>query len=165
MTRLAFSALAVALIAGSAAQIACKPSPLLTWNVTASAPIGLYRRSTSPLERGSWVLLQLPPSVRSLAADRGYLPSQVPMVKRIAALQGDSVCRSGQAVTVNGTIRAIALARDSAGREMPVWAGCRVLQRDQVLVLTDPPSSFDGRYFGVLSRQNVIERIAPLWTF
>lgn len=87
------------------------------------------------------------------------------MVKRIAALQGDSVCRSGQAVTVNGTIRAIALARDSAGREMPVWAGCRVLQRDQVLVLTDPPSSFDGRYFGVLSRQNVIERIAPLWTF
>jgi type IV secretory pathway protease TraF len=87
------------------------------------------------------------------------------MVKRIAALSGDTVCRINNTVTVNGTVRAIALSRDSRGRALPVWQGCKRLNDNQIFVLTAPSASFDSRYFGAVPRANIIERIEPLWTF
>jgi conjugative transfer signal peptidase TraF len=164
MKRAAASIIAGLLSAACAAQITCNPNPLLVWNVTASAPVGLYRRSFLSLARGDWVLVKAPEWVRRLAADRRYVPANVPMVKRIAAVAGDTVCRFNTVVTVNGYVRAIARMRDNNGRPLPVWQGCKVLKPDQIFVLTAPAASFDGRYFGLLARQNIVERIAPLWT-
>ena len=64
-----------------------RPAPLLLWNASASAPVGLYRvMSGAPIQRGDMVLVRTPDSVRDLAAERGYLPLNVPLVKRVAAL-------------------------------------------------------------------------------
>lgn len=50
--------------------------PLVIYNASASAPIGFYRVLPAwPLERGELVLARTPPAVRSLAAERGYLPA------------------------------------------------------------------------------------------
>jgi len=160
-----FSAIIGLIVAGCVVEIAWNPKPLLVWNVTASAPIGLYRRSFSSVERAAWVLMTPPRQAHILAAQRGYLPLNVPMVKRVAALSGDTVCRANSAVTINGVARAIALLRDSKGRVLPVWQGCERLNDNQIFVLTAPSASFDSRYFGVVPRANIIERIEPLWTF
>jgi conjugative transfer signal peptidase TraF len=165
MRRRALSLLAGALVAGCVIEAMATPSPFLVWNVTHSAPVGLYRRVFADLERSAWVLVRAPRAAADLAASRGYLPRSVPMVKQITAMSGDRVCRFGQAVTINGRAVATALWQDSVGRKLPVWSGCIVLNDDQIFLITSPPTSFDSRYFGPVPVPNVIERIAPLWTF
>ena len=161
----ALSLAAGALVAGCLIEIVVAPRPLLVWNVTHSAPIGLYRRVFADVENGAWVLVRAPSAAADLAAARGYLPRSVPMVKRIAASSSDHVCRVGQSVTINRHTVAQALWRDSLGRALPVWSGCIDLKPDQIFLITNPPTSFDSRYFGPVPTSNVIERIAPLWTF
>lgn len=163
--RRSLSVLALLVVLGTAIEASRIPKPLLVWNVTASAPMGLYRRDFGTSERGSWVLVQMPKAVADLASQRRYLPRNVPMVKRIAALSGDTVCRAGAIVRINNTVSAAALALDAQRRPLPVWKGCKVLGDNDVFLLNSPPLSFDSRYFGVVPRANLIERIEPLWTF
>jgi len=146
-------------------ELVATPRPLFVWNVTHSAPIGLYLRASADVESGAWVLVRAPRDAADMAASRGYLPRSVPMVKRVAASSGDHVCRAGQSVSINAHTVAQALWRDSLGRALPVWSGCIDLKPDQIFLITSPPTSFDSRYFGPVPTGNVIERIAPLWTF
>jgi conjugative transfer signal peptidase TraF len=158
------SAFVVLLVAAVGVQLVSRPRPLLIWNSTHSAPTGLYRRSTDAVAKNSWVLIWPPKPAAELAATRGYLPARVPMVKRVAALSGDLVCRTDDTVSINGQPKATALRADSEGRPLPQWSGCARLKDGQLLVLTRPATSFDGRYFGPISASNLVERIEPLWT-
>jgi conjugative transfer signal peptidase TraF len=153
------------LVVGCVLEVIAAPRPLLVWNVTNSAPIGLYRRAFGRIEPGVWVLVHAPRAAANLAASRGYLPRSVPMVKQVAAAAGDQVCRLGRSVTVNGRSAAQALPQDALGRVLPAWSGCVALKSDQIFLITSPPTSFDSRYFGAVPMGNVIERITPLWTF
>ena len=142
-----------------------RPAPRLIYNATASAPVGLYRVLTgAPLQRDDWVLAQTPASVRGLAAVRGYLPAGVPLIKRLAALPGDTVCVAAEIVSIDGTVVARRLAADRRGRRLPGWSGCHVLGVSEVFLLTAAaPDSFDGRYFGPTPASDVIGRLVPLW--
>ena len=136
------------------------------WNVTASAPIGLYRirRDRAP-ERGDLVLAIPAPSLAAFAARRGYLPLGVPLVKRIAAAAGDTVCARGADIFIKGHLAATRLVADGAGRVLPAWAGCRRLRRGEVfLLMADVRASFDGRYFGPTSASRIVGTLEPIWT-
>jgi conjugative transfer signal peptidase TraF len=137
----------------------------LVWNASASAPIGLYAvTNAKALAYGDLVLAVPPSAAQHLAAERGYLPTGVPLVKYVAALMGDRVCADGLRVTINGREAAIRLPWDSAGRPLPVWRGCKTLDGDAVFLLNGSVlQSFDGRYFGAVSRQNIIGKLRPLW--
>lgn len=140
------------------------PAPRLVWNPSASAPVGLWRiRPGAPVRVGDMVLAQTPPTVRRLAAERHYLPANVPLLKRVAAAQGDTVCAFGPAVYVDQRLMAVRRAADRRGRPLPWWHGCRTLGDDAVLLLMDAPESFDGRYFGTVPRSSVIGKATPLW--
>lgn len=151
-------------IAGLAAPLSHPPR--LIWNATASAPIGLYEvRSQSTFARGELVLVRPPQWVWTFAASRGYLPNTVPMVKRIAAENGDIVCRERDAITINGRVVAHALSADRAGRALPAWSGCHRLGEGEVFLLMDGVcASFDSRYFGPVSTTAIIAKVVPLWT-
>ena len=144
--------------------LAWPPEIRFLWNVSASAPIGLYRvePGRSP-GRGEMIALRLPPAWRELAARRHYLPANVPLLKRVAGAAGDEVCAVGEQIFVNRSPVARRLAQDGLGRPMPWWQGCEVLgATDYFLLMSDHPSSFDGRYFGV-TRNGLIGRARPLW--
>ena len=129
------------------------PVPRLVWNASASAPIGLYRVLPGKPIRGDLVLVRTPSSVRQIAAERGYLPQNVPLVKRVAALDGDIVCAADDVISVNGRVVAERLARDRLGRPLPAWTGCQTLgPGDVFLLMKDVTGSFDGRYFGPVRR-------------
>ena len=141
-----------------------RPAPWLVWNASASAPIGLYRVLPGKPIRGDLVLVRTPSSVRQLAAERGYLPQNVPLVKRVAALDGDIVCAADDVISVNGRVAAERLARDRLGRPLPAWTGCHLLDYGEVFLLMEGVSdSFDGRYFGPIPTATIIGRLAPLW--
>lgn len=141
------------------------PAPLLVWNASASAPIGLY--SVTPgaaIEPGDMVIARVPDPSRMLAAQRGYIPANVPLVKQVAAAAGDEVCALGQDIFVNGNWIAERRAADAANRRMPWWNGCvRLRGRQLFLLMSGSPASFDGRYFGVTDAPQVVGKARLLW--
>ncbi|PAQ05472.1 S26 family signal peptidase [Mesorhizobium temperatum] len=142
-----------------------KLSPWLVWNASASAPVGLYRIAAGSPARGDLVLVRPPKSVADLAAERGYLPRNVALVKRLAALPGEHVCAFNDAIIIGGEIVARRLATDTKGRPLPWWNACRKLGRDEVFLLgSDKNRSFDSRYFGPVPAANIIGGLVPLWT-
>ena len=144
--------------------IAIVPTPRLLWNASASAPVGLYLISpATSLEVGDMVAARTPAGVRKLAAMRGYLPSGVPLVKRVAAMQGSRVCASRARIIVNGRTVAHRRKRDAEGRLMPWWNGCRRLRSGQFLLLNRPAGSFDSRYFGPVGKEAILGKAVLLW--
>ncbi|SBV31856.1 Peptidase S26 conserved region [uncultured Sphingopyxis sp.] len=144
--------------------IAAPPRPRLLWNASASAPVGLWRVSPgSSVVRGDMVVVRLASPWRELAARRHYLPANVPLLKRVAAVPGDRVCGFGPWIFVAGRMAAVRRGADGAGRAMPWWQGCRTLGPDALLLLMDDPASFDGRYFGPVKRSAVVGKTVPLW--
>ena len=140
-------------------------TPLLVWNATASAPVGLYLSTpANTITRGDLVLAMPPPAVAQFAARRGYLPRGVPLVKRVAALPGDVVCSLHRQIAINGRFVAGALLRDGRGRPLPHWRGCLILMQGQVfLLMQGVRDSFDGRYFGPIRRASILAKLVPLW--
>ena len=168
MTRRAASVigtmLGTALIAGAATV---HSPPLLIWNATASAPVGLYR--IGPADRfakGDLVIAMPPPNLAPLFAERGYLPLRVPLLKHVAALSGAIVCRIGERITIDGAAVAAALDHDHARRLLLNWQGCHQLGHGEVFLLnTERPDSLDSRYFGPGPAALIIGRAQPLWTW
>ncbi len=160
------SLLAAAIAIATLTSVLLPPARLLVWNITPSVPTGLYRiEPARQLRPGDRVAIAPPPRLQALLAERGYLPSGVPLLKQVAALEGQQVCRSGLTITIDGEPRATARPRDSLERDLPVWDGCRILRPGQVFVLNEhAPGSFDGRYFGVLARSTIVGRAVPVWT-
>lgn len=163
-SRSAAAAAAAFTVTALVASMLWQPRPLLVWNASASAPVGLYAvMSAERVRPGETVIARTPEPARSLAAERRYLPSNVPLVKRIAAAAGDRVCAIGEAVFVNGRHLATRRLADRRGRTMPFWTGCRDLAEGEYFLLMDSPDSFDGRYFGITRREDLVGRAVLLW--
>lgn len=156
-------------MSGAAASLAftaaLPPAPVLLWNTTASAPVGLYRLAPAGLPAvGDLVAARPPEQLASWFDEAGYLPRGVPLVKHVAAVAGQRICRSGDVLTVDGRSVARARARDRFGRRLAVWRGCYRLRRDDLLLLNGGSDSLDGRYFGPSHRSELIGRAIPIWT-
>jgi conjugative transfer signal peptidase TraF len=138
----------------------------IVWNMTASAPVGLYIvHHDRAFVRGDFVLVIPSPSIAKFAARRGYLPAGVPLVKRIAAMVGDTVCAQGNSIFIDGQFVAARLSTDGKGRPLPAWLGCRTLDQGEVFLLMEGVrTSFDGRYFGPTKPPQIIGRLDALWT-
>ena len=141
------------------------PRPLLVWNASASSPIGLYLIGPpTGAGRGDTVIAWPPEPARELGAERRYLPRNVPLVKRVAAVAGDRVCAVGEAVFVNGRLETLRRASDPSGRPMPWWTGCEELSGGDLFLLTpEVADAFDGRYFGITRRSEIVGRARLLW--
>ena len=110
------------------------------------------------------VVVYPPEPLATFLAEGGYLPGAPLSKKRILALPGQTVCRTGLTITVDGMTWAP--AHDRRGRRLPIWLGCRVVAAGEVFLMNwDEPASLDGRYFGPTPLQAIVGRAEPLWTF
>ena len=143
-----------------------KPAPRLLWNASESVPVGLYSVEARDQLAVTNLVVAMPPNALATFLDeRGYVPLGVPLIKRILALRGQSVCRSELVISVDEIAMGMALAHDRQGRPLPVWQGCRAIARDEVFLMNwDEAASFDGRYFGSIPLHAIIGRATPLWT-
>ena len=149
------------------------PLPRLTYNPSDSVAVGWYRidpfdpRTASlprPLSVDSIVLTTLPPDAAALAAQRGYLPARVPLLKRVGATAPQEVCIAGSSVRIDGVPSAAVLRADRLGRPLPSWRQCRRLRPGELFLLSRTnPASFDSRYFGPVSASAVIGVARPVW--
>ena len=68
--------------------------PVYIWNASKSVPIGLYRlQPAGRLAVTELVAVQPPEPLATFLDLNGYLPLGVPMLKRVLALPGQTVCR------------------------------------------------------------------------
>jgi conjugative transfer signal peptidase TraF len=141
-------------------------SPRYIWNASNSVPIGLYRlQPVTKLSVAELVAVQPPDLLAAFLDLNGYLPIGVPRLKRVLALPGQSVCRNGFTIAVDGIDVGQARERDGRGRPLPAWQGCRVIPDSDVFVMNwQSADSLDGRYFGSLPASAVIGRAVPVWT-
>jgi conjugative transfer signal peptidase TraF len=141
-------------------------SPRYIWNASNSVPIGLYRlQPATGLAVTELVAIQPPDLLAAFLDLNGYLPIGVPMLKRVLALPGQTVCRNGLTIAVDGVDVGQAQQRDGRGRPLPVWHGCRLIADGDVFVMNwQSTDSLDSRYFGPLPASAVIGRAVPVWT-
>lgn len=158
-------ALALSVLGGAlGATIVAPPAPRLVWNVSASAPLGLYLVGDPDDARvGDMVIARVPAPWRRLAAMRHYLPANVPLVKRVVAGTGDTVCACGKWILVNGRRVAERRPVDGRGQQMPRWSGCVRLGEGALFLLMEDPASFDGRYFGPTQNGDIIGGAKLIW--
>ncbi len=150
-----------------------QPLPRLIYNPSDSVAVGWYRvdpldrRAGSlshPLSVGSIVLVPLPAEAAALAAQRGYLPTRVPLLKRVGAIAPQEVCIAGGSVRIDGVPTATVLRADRLGRLLPSWQQCRRLEPGELFLLSvTNPASFDSRYFGPVAASTVIGVAHPVW--
>jgi conjugative transfer signal peptidase TraF len=138
-------------------------APVILLNASPSVPIGLYRLTSRPSRTPALAVIRLPEPLRRLAETRGYLGKGALLIKPVVAGAGDTVCRHGALVTINGRIAARARTLDVAGRSLPVWSGCFRLRATHILVLSADPDSFDSRYMGPIDRGHVVGFALPIW--
>ena len=149
-----------------------QPLPRMAYNPSDSVAVGWYRiepfdpRTASrprPLSVDSIVLMPLPDRAAMLAAQRGYLPTRVPLLKRVGAVAPQHVCIVA-GVRIDGVPVAAALPADRLGRPLPSLQLCRRLQPGELFLLSATnPASFDSRYFGPVSAFAVIGVAHPIW--
>ena len=139
---------------------------IFLWNASASVPTGLYAvEPIGVVGVPELVVVEPPEPLAAYLNERGYLPRGVPLLKRVFALGGDTVCREGSAIVAFDTRYEIVRELDSSGRPLPVWRGCTTLADDEVFLMNwDAADSFDSRYFGPLPLSTIIGRAVPLWT-
>ena len=171
--RLVLAGLAACGLAALAWAAFVQPLPRLVYNPSDSVAVGWYRveplsqRAGSlplPLSVGSIVLIGLPPDAAALAARRGYLPTHVPLLKRVGAVAPQHVCVFDALVWIDGVPVAAVRPADRLGRPLPSWPQCRQLRPGELFLLSATnPASFDSRYFGPVSASAVIGVAHPVW--
>ena len=171
--RLVLASLAAYGLAALAWAAFVQPPPRRVYNPSDSVAVGWYRvdpldhrtsSPPSPLSVGSIVLTRLPADVAALAAQRGYLPARIPLLKRVGAVAPQHVCMFDGLVWIDGVPSAAVLPADRLGRPLPSWQQCRRLQPGELFLLSSAnPASFDSRYFGPVSASAVIGVAHPVW--
>ena len=166
MTRLAYAFATTAAVSLLGIATIASFAPKLIWNASASTPIGLYAiGAPGRLDVTDLVAVRAPEPLATFLSDGGYLPRGVPLIKHVAALPGQRVCRIGLAITVDAVPLGDALDHDRRGRPLPTWRGCRVVADDELFLMNwDVRDSLDSRYFGSLPANSVIGRATPLYT-
>jgi conjugative transfer signal peptidase TraF len=130
-----------------------RSAPLAIINETPSMQKGLYFRTgdAQKLKRGEIVAMPMPKSAKDYLVGKLGYPADTLLIKRVAALPGDIVCRQADKLIVAGKELQVK-ARDRHDNALPNWQGCHKLSSERIFIQGDHPGSFDSRYFGSVSQ-------------
>ena len=151
-----------------------KNSGIFYYNYTTSMPIGLYlAKDTNFYKKGDIVIICPPKKeVFLIAVKRGYLTLSnndkcwiTPLMKIIVGFKGDYVEIEDSIVAINGLQVSVRQKYDGRGRLMPAMKVKKVLDKNELFLLTKSSKSFDSRYFGVVESGYVLSKVVPLITF
>jgi conjugative transfer signal peptidase TraF len=128
---------------------------MVIYNHSPSMPVGFYLRAAGVVTQSSIVTVRAADVAPMEARARNFDGPRDRFIKHVAALGGDVVCASAGEVSINGRQVAVRSARNSEGRPLASWQGCRRLRTDELFLLGDTADSFDSRYWGLVRRSQI----------
>ncbi|WP_319498724.1 S26 family signal peptidase [uncultured Cohaesibacter sp.] len=166
MMRFAYTVVTFVAVAVVASPFFFSPPLKLVWNVSASAPVGLYLlKEPVGLDITDLVAVRLPERWQSFAVERGYIGNGTLLLKRIVGLPGQMVCRLDGFITVDEVTIGHTREADQQGRLLPKWDGCQMIDQHKIFLMNwQVDDSLDGRYFGPLPANTIIGLARPFWT-
>ncbi|PKP80388.1 MAG: S26 family signal peptidase [Alphaproteobacteria bacterium HGW-Alphaproteobacteria-18] len=132
-----------------------RPQELVLYNPSESLPKGFYVQTEGELTLGAIVTIRSVDAAPEYAARRNFTDTGDRFLKRIAAVEGDTVCADVSLIRINDVQVAERAETDPAGDPLPSWNGCVTLAGGEVFLLGDHPGSFDGRYWGLSQRADL----------
>lgn len=141
----------------------------VSWNRTASLPIGLYWHEKADGVPKYGDLVCFPYKAPEWAVARHYFVEGTLLCKRVMGLPGDVLTRDGQLLEVcRRDGRCFGLGRirtqDSNGRPVPDVPLPSVIPEGYAyLGIPEKKRSFDSRYLGLISIDDIKRTIHPLW--
>ena len=143
-----------------------------TVNLSASVPVGLWRRVDGPIQRGD--IVEVPfeafrsvdwvPEAYHRENDFGRV---TPYLKRVAGLPCDmiEVDKSGLLLVAGEVVpHSTPLSMDRAGNELRAFPLPHRLASDEVWLLSDSPRGFDSRYLGPAKLEQCV-KVVPVIVF
>lgn len=145
----------------------------IAFNFTPSLPLGAYVQTSLPLTRGTLVSVCVAEEAAREARELDLLAAGrcpggvVPLLKRIAAVEGDVVEITAEGVFVSDRLLQFPAPKRSArGHRLRTWPLGRYDVKPGELWLTAKhPRSWDSRYFGPVEAASVVGTYRPLWTW
>jgi conjugative transfer signal peptidase TraF len=139
------------------------PAPILLINRSQSEPPGIWIRSAKPARPGRRIAFRIPQPGRAYAAKAMPERLRSSILKTVIAGEGDQVCALKRRLVVNGRDLAPIANHDRHGAALPRWRGCRALRGGEYFVFSSRiPNSFDSRYYGPVSSDDVMGVYRPL---
>lgn len=131
---------------------------------TPSMPEGYYLTYPAfALKNGDNVLFYPDAKTEALIVKRHWLPEHVTLLKKIVGVPGDHLCIKDQKVYINGRLQALVWKHDEKGHPLPVFRYCgKIKQGDYFVEGVADPRSFDSRYYGLVSRQQIISKAVKI---
>lgn len=132
-------------------------------NLTPSLPPGLYHLHpvTDWLSRGSLVIIPVPASIRS------FHSRWLPLLKPVAGLAGDVLCRRQDHLVRQGEDFG-PIYTTPHGQPVPVAlqeGDCLTVPPGQVFLASPKDRSLDSRYFGLVAIADLTALATPVWTW
>jgi len=138
-------------------------------NTTPSVSKGLYLQTWTTPEQGDLVLVDPPDNIVFREARKKRILSNglssagtCYMIKIVAATAGDEVEIRKEGMFVNGE-KLTNSQRQNWQIEGMVELPIKKKLKDEVLLYTPHPRSFDSRYFGLLERKTILSSLKPLF--
>lgn len=142
-------------------------------NVTPSMKKGLYVRTYGILSKGNIISFCLGEPYKTLGLKNLYLEAgrkcggANPLIKIVIAVPGDNVTLSDQYIEVNKTRYAYKTQYiDSIGRKLNVYPRGHYPHTNGYWVIgTNANNSWDSRYWGAITKDQILCKLKPLLTW
>ena len=127
-------------------------------NITHSLPRGVYKLSTPVnINKGDVIVFSIPKKINPLIYKRGYAPSRVSsLLKLVGATTEDKIKIIQNTLFINEVSWGKIYKFDSLNRPLPILKENELQpKKNEILPLALTKNSFDGRYFGGISKDSI----------
>lgn len=142
-------------------------SKSVMYNLTNSEPIGWYwvgmhrYLGEEKIQVGELYAITLPDNFMLIIRKLGYRANSSTLLKRVVARGGDTIEVDRTGILVNGKLIKNSQAKQKVrGIELhPLPMGYKhILGNDEYFVMGETLTSFDSRYFGIINKDNFINK-------
>ena len=142
----------------------------VTMNITPSMKVGLYIKQNGAVGKGDIVSFCLKDPYKKIALERNYLGTGSkcsgadPLIKEVIAAPGDNVILTDEYIKVNKNKYAFPTSHfDSLHRPLASYPRGKYLHTQGYwLIGANSQKSWDSRYFGPVSRGDILTKLKPL---